>query len=494
MRAIICSTRGIVPLVRRSPSSYLVIACFQRATHSTYSSHSKCTDENIALPVGNNGSISLRITRPGALNEANQGLSERPNVIIYLPPGPLFHEVDSNIGQGGESLSSLDPGQGIGHAVPLTPAGASPQHILASTTSAVVVTINYRLGEVQKRRRLSGDATTSPEERNEAPDQAIVPRNSRPQSYQYPTPVHDTLAGFDWIYENLKPSQLGVFGRHVGGSLALMLALTEARSIKAVATLDPICDWPILDEYCTRESANTKANEKDGNTSIISKPKRQRRKAAPSDLVQLLEARSRFFSTPERCFDSFASPVLFLRSAGRDVPRVFPRYLTGPDYPVPVLRETGQMSNDDLGDSIWDLHEYPDADGDEVDEVAVTATRRRKALSRWPPHGLDYGLSGDSRSGPDSGVGRLEVTLPWVRVMSTTPVNGRKEGGGGSSTTVLARQADEMVSVMRRACFWGREKGFAERKVTLSKVDDIDNVEVGAWFDEAFQGVMEDLD
>ncbi|CAG7968484.1 unnamed protein product [Penicillium salamii] len=505
MRAIICPTRGIALLVHRSRANHLAVACFQHASHSTFSSQSSCSDETISLPIGNNGAISLQITRPSALNQASQGGLERPNVIMYLPPGPLFPQLDSNLRQeDGPSLPDA-LGQANGYAAPLTSTGQSPQHVLASTTSAVVVTVNYRLGEANKRTHSSEKAIQTSEEPSEISDQTTDSTSPQPLSYKYPTPVHDTLAGFDWIHKSLNPSKLGVFGTHIGGSLALMLALTEARSIKAVAALDPVCDWPILDEYCTRESANVNTSDDADGGTPAPKTKRQRRKAAPNDLVPLLEARSRFFATPERCFDSFASPILFLRSAGRDVPRAFPRYLTGPEYPVPVLRETPSKAKAADDESIWDLDEYPDADGEDVDEFAATATRRRKALSRWPPYGLDYGLSGDTWSGPDEGIGRLEVTLPWVRVfarsgnssgvdgeVSTKPVARAKESSVGS--TVLARQADEMVSVMRRACFWGREKGFAERKVTLSKVGDFSDSEAGNWLHEAFQGNLEDSD
>lgn len=371
-----------------------------------------------------------------------------------------------------------------------------------------MVTVNYRLGEINSPSTLSEKEDPHPQGTNEASEQAADSANPQPQSYKYPTPVHDTLAGFDWIHTNLQPAQLAVVGTYIGGSLALMLSLTEARSIKAVAALEPVCDWPGLDEYCTREPANTELDENaNGTHAQTPKPKRQRKKAAPSDLVPLLEARSRFFSTPERCFDSFASPILLLRSAGRDVPRAFPRYLTGPDYPVPVLRETRNATAEDAVDElIWDQNAYPDADGSDVDELAVTVTRRRKALSRWPPYGLDYGISGNTWSGPGDGVGRLQVSLPWVKVFArddsvhsaaesdtlSRPRSKTRDMDVGS--TVLARQADEMVFVMRRACFWGREKGFAEQKVTLSSVND-DNVgEVGEWLHDVFQGKLDDMD
>lgn len=333
--------------------------------------------------------------------------------------------------------------------------------------------------------------------------------------YRYPTPVHDTLAGFDWIQDTFKPAQLGVFGSHIGGSLALMLALTEPQSVHAVAAMEPVCDWPGLDEYCAFESADTQrdhgtSHEQD-EVSTNKIPHRQnkrkpQRKRSPPDLIPLLAAREQFFSSPERCFDAFASPILFLRLAGRDVPRTFPKYLTGPEYPVPTVkgpRKTTSAEQYSAPDgSLWDRDIYPDLDADESDasETSTPTTRRRKALSRWPPYGLDYGLGGKTWSGPGNGIGRLQVTLPWVRVFlsrgdlpaglvdvdSSHSITKQKDGGNGA--TVLARQGEEMISVMRRACFWGREKGFGERRVTLSRVDGDASVEGGSWLRTTFEG------
>ncbi|KAJ5513421.1 Alpha/beta hydrolase fold-3 [Penicillium fimorum] len=516
MRHIICSSRGIAFFLRRSRGATRIsVACFHSSRYSTISSD--CTDETVSLPIGNNGSISLQITRPSALSRSQQGQSpEDPNVILYLPPGPLL--------QGnGTSTSRKYENSEVGHQRTadtniLAPAAGSPQHVLASTTSALVVTVNYRLGEIPTPISPSSDKSSIPQEPIKAPDQTLEPSNPV-TSYKYPTPVHDTLAGFDWIRNNLRPSQLAIFGTHVGGSLALMLALTEAQSIQAVAAVEPICDWPGLDEYCTRESATTipknAASSNTTSSSTTSKHKRQPRKKtpAPPDLLPLLEARSKFFSMPERYFDSFASPILFLRSAGRDVPRTFPQYLTGPEYPVPVLKETRSTAAGQYAaaeGSIWDRDVYPDMDVDNVGDISGTVTRRRKALSRWPPYGLDYGLSGDTWSGPGDGIGRLEMALPWVRVLlredgvaltsgslSSAIETKKKSREGALGSTVLARQADEMVSAMRRACFWGREKGVGERRVTLARVRGIDEngrEEVGDWFKDVFQGTMDDID
>lgn len=304
-------------------------------------------------------------------------------------------------------------------------------------------------------------------------------RENGPPFYKYPTPVHDTLAGFDWILQNLQPAKLNVLGAHIGGSLALMLALTESKSLHAVAALEPVCDWVELDEYCTILPDNE--NEAD----LARSPRRSggRRSTAPPDLVPLLHARKSFFQTPERYFDGFASPILFLRSAGSYVPRKFPEYLTGPEYPIPVLKQPTKEDEDKL-DS-WDIYTalyseeaIPTPSGSESASDLLTdpvdihkGVRRRKSLSRWPPFGLDYRSSSSGK-----GVDHLEMTLPWVRLfireeadeLPTVTHDRSRYARRFPPRRVLESQADEMVSVMRRACFWGRETGFAEERVTLA--------------------------
>ncbi|KAJ5671775.1 hypothetical protein N7507_000902 [Penicillium longicatenatum] len=341
-------------------------------------------------------------------------------------------------------------------------------------TSATVVTVNYRLGAADK-----GSPTTRRTESDAEP-------NSKAQIaeyHKYPTPVHDTLAGFDWIKNNLRPAKLGVFGSHIGGSLALMLALTEPQSVHAVAAHEPVCDWPGLDEHCAHEDTT----DHGGST----KHKRStRRKSAPADLVPLLEARERFFTSFERCFDAFASPILFLRSAGRDIPKTFPRYLTGPGYPIPVLKNPGKMSSEQYDSPTspsWDTCIYP---GSDTDGDVDPPVRRRKALSRWPPYGLDYGLNNEIWTGSDHGIGRLQVSLPWVRVFLRNSSAGSQitssNKGTAAKLTVLEQQGEEMVSTMRKACFWGREKGVGERIVTLSRVDNFPGQELANYFQDAF--------
>jgi pimeloyl-ACP methyl ester carboxylesterase len=356
-------------------------------------------------------------------------------------------------------------------------------------TSATVVTVNYRLGAVspspssieesiQNSTQTSHIASSSSSSSSHS--------QSQPTFYKYPTPIHDTLAAFDWIKTHLNPAQLGVIGSHIGGSIALMLALTEAQSVKAVASIMPVTDWVGLDDYCITEQLNANTSEKP--TTKRGSRKKSLRATTPRDLVQLLAAREALFSSPERCFDAFASPILFLRSAGRDVPRAFPLYMTGPEYRVPVLKNVRHAALDGSSSHLNEESDSLDGEDDDLSEAGHTTIRRRKALSRWPPYGLDYGAGGHGWAG--NGVRRLEVTLPWVKVY----IEG-KEGEGNE--TVLADQGEEMVSVMRRACFFGREKGFGERRVGLVRgVGELQGLgigeEVGGWFEGIFDGRTSD--
>lgn len=424
---------------------------------------------------------------------AETQLRRDSNVILYLPPGPLMQgmRLDCMSSRDGAETDSRKT-RGLGSTS--TP-GQSPQHVLASTLSATVVTLNYRLGKAE------GPSVSMNEDLESVlSDSEVTARTPEARTdFQYPTPIHDTLIGFDWIQRNLKPNKLGVFGTHVGGSLSLMLALTEAKSVQAVAALDPICDWPSLDDYC----------EVEGNTDANAPRQKRLRKGktvhgcALPDLVPLLEARERFFSSPERCFDAFASPVLFLRSAGRDVPMRFPQYLTGPDYPVPTIENiesvTSVEQHDSPQGSLADQDTSPllstnDGASSESSESLSSLPRRRKALSRWPPYGLDYGLSGQRWTGTGHGIGRLQMTLPWVRIFSQGLLARGSENNGDvpPGSTVLSQQGEEMVSAMRRACFWGQEKGVGERRVTMTRVGRDAEDEVGDWLGEALDREMDE--
>lgn len=373
---------------------------------------------------------------------------------------------------------------------------STPQELIAAITEANVVTVNYRLGYTDADARLS------------IPNKSLT----RP-FYRYPTPVHDTLAGLDWVLQTLRPEQLFVFGSNIGGSLATMLSLTESQHIHAVAAHEPVCDWTGLDDYCTIDSEmlpgsgstidrtqseiimpeEEESQQSPAQPVKTKQPSRHRKKAAPFDLVPLLNTRKYLFETPSKYFDSFASPMLFLRSAGKDVPKIMPEYLTGPEYPVPVLKTP--VTEEELID-LWDIQMHVEEEPknaepkttEDITLVEERPSRRRKALSRWPPYGLDAGNDGRSRFAKPT---RLQITLPWVRFFArlgaseepsdavsdslehdSNPPKARaiSRKSTTENSSVLATQAKNMVSVMRRACFWGEEAGNGDERVTLRNV------------------------
>ena len=140
------------------------------------------------------------------------------------------------------------------------------------------------------------------------------------------------LCGFDWIVDNLLPKrgisrvgrsdsvgQLAVCGEHIGGSLGTALALTECRAgeprVVAAAVSNPVVDWIPL-----------------GSDSNVSK-RGISKDTSSSELTELLRLRSQLFTKPEHYFDPFASPILFFRSAGAEVPPA------PPDIPVDDLEQ-----------------------------------------------------------------------------------------------------------------------------------------------------------
>lgn len=242
------------------------------------------------------------------------------------------------------------------------------------------------------------------------PSTTLIGLNYRLSSprHPYPVPILDTATAFTYIADHGSDHNVGeaprisLYGSHIGGSLALMLALTAPNLIHSVHVNQPFVDWVGLDE--------AKSKSKDSSTQDA--------------LAHLLTLRSRLFSSPSAYFDPFASPILFLRAPGRDTPAT----LSSP------LHE----NEDDLypeTDSNTDV--FGPYDDDMTSAVGYTPPKRRKVLRRWPS------VPGD-------------VVLPYTRITLT-------EGGGLSSA--LRDQGREMADVMRKACFWGSEKGVGDQRV-----------------------------
>ncbi|KAL8679088.1 MAG: hypothetical protein Q9224_007063, partial [Gallowayella concinna] len=128
----------------------------------------------------------------------------------------------------------------------------------------------------------------------------------------YPRPIHDVLAGYDWIRKHLSSNphshrdphspltrkRLGVCGELAGGSLAAMLALTECTptGITAAALGNPIVDWTSPIQHPISTDSLSSLNQ---------------------DLKSL---HTNSFAKPEHRYDPFASPLLFFRTPAFELP------------------------------------------------------------------------------------------------------------------------------------------------------------------------------
>ncbi|KAH7074306.1 Alpha/Beta hydrolase protein [Paraphoma chrysanthemicola] len=174
--------------------------------------------------------------------------------------------------------------------------------------------------------------------------------------HKYPTPVHDVLAGFDWLrdtfirdeFNRSYIARLGVCGQLLGGSLAAMLALTECRlgesGIGAAAINNPLADWVFpeelpfigtteLPEPLAAEDTALPADEDpmssialEATSDSARKSRLRSKKEIPMTAWQrysanfvvpvrsLTLARDLLFRKTENYFDPFASPIHYFRS------------------------------------------------------------------------------------------------------------------------------------------------------------------------------------
>lgn len=200
---------------------------------------------------------------------------------------------------------------------------------------------------------------------------------------QYPTPIHDVAAGYDWIVSNLLPKRaisragrservgrIAVCGELVGGSLATAFALTECRlgepGIIAAAVNNPIADWVDLEG----DAATPVKNKRKTRTSL---------EGAGLSSRDFLARRKMLFRKPEHYHDPFASPALFFRTAGMEVPSSIE------DLPLDELDELALLEREqhlrEQGEVVRDDSSVPSAPG-----------RTRKTSRRYPSKALSLRL------------------------------------------------------------------------------------------------------
>ena len=416
---------------------------FARYKSSASSRHLK--HETRRVQVGGNGYINLKFFRPKQPQLSNK-------YIVILQPGPFPLACIPEK----PSLDAL----ALSHQLP----------------EATIIDVQYRLS----------------------------PKVADPESetdHRFPTPIHDVCAALDYIVEIANTnnnnvsinqhdaqnaSKIILYGSHIGASLALTVTLTNPHLIHSLILENPLIDWPGLEEIQALKPHKRKPTSK------------KEHYAQPS--TALINLRTNLFRTPSGYFDPFASPVLFLRAPGRDTPLTksaapddvsAERMMNG--TPIRYGEEEGEVGvleddeRHDYGpyDDEWHAVETTDIrnreyriDGTSVVKRAVErsdygsselaedesvggsgevssalAPRRRKVLQRWPPIVQ-----------PD------EALLPPVHVFLGSTVQQQEDIPDILPVTRL--QGLEIVDLLRRACFWGREKSFAEERVLLTTFED----------------------
>lgn len=203
----------------------------------------------------------------------------------------------------------------------------APLSALASSSNSIVVCLNYRLST----------------------------------RYQFPIPIHDVLAGYDWIRKHLvgggpdnwlKKAKLGVCGEFLGGSLASMLALTECHSrkqgsIAAAGIGNPVADWTslVFEGEATENLSTNSALHAESVKKKLPSSGTIPWTGRPLRTETLLSARDNLFPKEDRFFDPFASPLLFFRAPVSDLKGLQPLESAASSTTADPMAE--QPSNDD---------------------------------------------------------------------------------------------------------------------------------------------------
>ncbi|KIW27536.1 uncharacterized protein PV07_07266 [Cladophialophora immunda] len=418
-----CCRRGLNTFFRPT-QGHIAGLDFHRKRLLTSASTSKpWKHDSIELPVGVSGRVRLDIFSPYRRIAKQHGPR---NLLVHLPPGPSIDTTDT---------ASIDVLSQLQNSFP---------------PSTSLVSIQYRLGD--------------------GIDTAVSPAC-------FPVPVHDVSTAFEYLtsptspinvdYE--EPPKICLLGSNIGGALATMLALTEPNEIHALAVIEPMVDWSGLDDVVEQLRASE--------TSTIPQKRQKQRvttrygvenQAVMAAAEELIKMRSKLFQTPSAYFDPFASPMLFLRAPGKDTPLATPvpdqcqlDSYGGYDSLGPATHDSQRSSSSTLTSSSGSPYDTSEPSGVETGTEPSSAStiqpRRRKVLRRWPAVGL-----------PES------VTLPYVNIFvhPQTPRNAQQPGSeaedlGKGHAALMRAQGLEMAELMRRACFMGREKSFAEERVQV---------------------------
>lgn len=417
--------------------------------------------ETVSLPVGGNGFVELEILRPQASTKSNNN-----NILVHLPAGPRPSGTIQRTGIF-DNIHDLAP------------------HF----QNATLIDIHYRLG----------------------------PRDALSElDYRFPTPIHDVFTAWDYVTDAESPhNQLNadqqeeaavepricLYGSHIGGALALALTLTNPNQILALAVEEPLVDWVILDELMTHEGAMTRMSPalKKARNAKAKQEEYERIMVAARELVKL---RTSLFRTPSGFFDSFASPVLFLRAPGRDTPTtqsaapeedVLGGMRLGEEVQENGLHKIGygDQAFGPYDDDWHTAHMSKHTEGQGISYLTISDRSSRAEsvnqangqpftdLSYWTPDGVGLERSSSPRRRKvlrrwPSLTTSEEALLPYVNILFkvSQPMipSGDSDALDIDIPPVTHAQGVELLDLLRRACFWGREKGFAEERVISTEL------------------------
>lgn len=175
--------------------------------------------------------------------------------------------------------------------------------------------------------------------------------------------------------------RLGVIGEHVGGTLALALALTECRRgqarIAAADVNEAICDWVFEGQQEGKKSLTQDTHDGHNRAAVI----KQESKEQLLSWNLLSDIRERFFppDRPYTYFDPFASPIHLLRTPSAPVP---PRHSLEDDFAALVA-----LNQDSLGVEPW--KRLDDKGQPQKTSRPTPSANRFKRPLRFPPMGID---------------------------------------------------------------------------------------------------------
>ncbi|KAK1634467.1 hypothetical protein BDP81DRAFT_59549 [Colletotrichum phormii] len=399
--------------------------------------------ESVDVPCRSSGAITVD------LHNVNRHPATTP-LVLYIPP------------------FSPTPG----HLTPIP-------HFLMPYPTAV---INYRWSPS----RSEAPVPTSPEtDHDHAPDFNFT------TPLTWPTPLHDVLAGYTWVTENLLPPgttsrrDIYVYSSHAGASIATSLALTESHhharmAVRGLIAWNGIYNWSMfLPDHKINRPATARSK------------KLPPRPEEGSALHMLQMKMADLFRAPVDLFDPFVSPSLLFQTPGMNVPSSFVQAAA-----VSSLLERLSSVNSDV----------KPADVLGVTEGLLLTAPRRSALV-FPPRKSTLKL-------PSALLLHDTPTEPVVE-RKTTRKSSMASAMAGELASRTARrrkvsghtfeaQATELAGLMRRSLEklefkarlqWDEEfdvETEAERRVTVVEVGENEGLELGERGEDAIAEWLED--